>query len=76
MKNIRLLEKRVQQAVERLRQLTEERGRLDEEIRDLRRQLDEALETGATAGEAQAWERQRAEVAAVVRETLSELAAD
>ena len=74
-RNIRLLEKRVKQAVDRLRQLSTERERLDEELKTLRQQL-ESLENEASesvrSDEAE-WVDRRAEVVSLIRETLTEL---
>jgi FtsZ-binding cell division protein ZapB len=77
-RNIRLLEKRVKQAVERLQQLSTERERLDEELKALRQQL-ESLESEASergrSDEAE-WVDRRAEVVSLIRETLTELRPD
>lgn len=78
MKNIRLLEDRVSKAIKRLRQLSGERRRLEEELRALRRQA-EGLEKEAPRGEApgdETWKAERARVVAAIRETLQELRAD
>ena len=74
-RNIRLLEKRVKQAVERLQQLSTERERLDEELKALRQQL-ESLENEASETERSdepEWVDRRAEVVSLIRETLTEL---
>ena len=73
MRNIRLLEKRVHQAVERLKQLSEDRRRLEDELRALRGQLEEFRPDDKGQQE---WVGQRAQIEALVRETLSELTAD
>jgi hypothetical protein len=73
MRNIKLLEKRVHQAVERLKQLSEDRRRLEDELRALRGQL-EQIQPGDNGQ--QEWVGQRAQIEALVRETLSELTAD
>jgi hypothetical protein len=75
MKNIKLLEKRVQQACERLKQLSEERRQLEEEVRSLRSRLvDSAPEADDEA--TRQWAGRREQIATLVRETLSELGAD
>jgi chromosome segregation ATPase len=75
MRNIRLLEKRVKQAVERLQEISTERERLEEELRTLRHEL-ESRENEASEGsgpqEAQ-WLNRRAEAVTLIRETLTEL---
>jgi len=74
-RNIRLLEKRVKQAVDRLRQLSSERERLDEELKTLRQQL-ESLENEASESvrsDETEWVDRRAEVVSLIRETLTEL---
>jgi predicted nuclease with TOPRIM domain len=76
MKNIRLLEKRVHQAVERLKQLSEERRRLEEELHTLRRHVEAAHAAGSDGDAEREWAGQRAQIATLVRETLSELTAD
>ena len=73
MKNIRLLEKRVHQAVERLKQLSEDRRRLEDELRALRGQLEQFQPDDNGQQE---WVGQRAQIEALVRETLSELTAE
>ena len=73
MRNIRLLEKRVHQAVERLKQLSEDRRRLEDELRALRGQLEGIQPDDKGHHE---WVGQRAQIEALVRETLSELTAD
>lgn len=73
----RLLEDRVRQAVERLRSLAAERDRLQEEVRELRRRLDESdralarFEEGAET--ADSWTVERARVVSELRQTLHEL---
>jgi len=73
MRNIRLLEKRVHQAVERLKQLSEDRRRLEDELRAVRGQLEQIQPDDNGRQE---WVGQRAQIEALVRETLSELTAD
>lgn len=78
MKNIRLLEDRVSKAVKRLRQLSEERRRLEEELQSLRHQAED-LGRGNPASEGagdEAWKAERARVVAAIRETLQELRVD
>jgi predicted nucleic acid-binding Zn-ribbon protein len=75
-KNIRLLEDRVAKVVERLKQLSDERVRLAEELQALRQQVafhEEATEErdGGTD-----WQAQRTEAVAIIREALSELRAE
>ena len=76
MKNIRLLEQRVLQAVERLKQMSVERGRLEMELQDLRRQLELAEASAAEVEGSQDWNAQRSRIATLVRDTLSEMAVD
>jgi len=75
MRNIRLLEQRVKQAVERLQEVSTERERLEEELRTLRTEL-ESRENEASAGpgprEAE-WLDRRGEAVSLIRETLTEL---
>ena len=73
MRNIRLLEKRVHQAVERLKQLSEDRHRLEDELRALRDQL-ERLQPDDNGR--QEWMGQRAQIEVLIRDTLAELTAD
>jgi uncharacterized protein (DUF3084 family) len=80
MKNISLLEKRVHQAVERLKQLSEDRRRLEDELRALRGQLEQVQAVSDTVSDddngQHEWSGQRTQIGALVRETLSELTAD
>lgn len=77
MRNLRLLEKRVQQAVERLKRLSEERRRLEDELQELRGQLEQMQQAIPTTDDGQQeWAGQRAQIATLVRQTLSELTAD
>ena len=75
MKNIRLLEDRVSQAIRRLRQLSDERKRLEDELRSLRRELE--ARPAAPADESgdgrEVWQAERAQIVAVIRETLQDL---
>ena len=79
MKNIRLLEKRVHQAVERLKQLSEDRRRLEDELRALRGQLEQVQSVQSVQDDDNGqheWSGQRTQIEALVRETLTELTAD
>jgi hypothetical protein len=79
MKNISLLEKRVHQAVERLKQLSEDRRRLEDELRALRGQLEQVQSVQSVQDDDNGqheWSGQRTQIEALVRETLSELTAD
>jgi hypothetical protein len=75
--NIKLLEERVFQLVGRLRELSAERKRLEEELGSLRHRL-ESVEQGGPAGpdpksEDKVWRSRRAEAISAIRETLAEL---
>ncbi len=73
-KNIRLLEDRVQRAAQRLRQLSDERGQLHDEVRTLRSRL-EVLETRAAAAPAKRVPGglPEGEVVSALRQALAEL---
>jgi hypothetical protein len=74
-KNIKLLEERVIQAAGRLRELSSERNRLEEELESLRQQL-ESVEAGGTAdidNREEVWRSQKEEAISVIRQTLAEL---
>jgi hypothetical protein len=73
MKNIRLLEDRVSRAVQRLRQLGEEKKGLESELEALRREL-HARPTGEASEEA--WMVERSEMLRCIEETLAELRAE
>ncbi len=73
MKNIRLLEDRVSRVVQRLRQLTEEKKGLEDELEALRRELDSRPAGGESE---EAWMAERSEMVRSIEETLAELRAD
>jgi len=66
----------VHQAVERLKQLSEDRRRLEDELRVLRVQLEQMEQAQPDDNGHQEWMGQRAQIEALVRETLTELTAD
>ena len=75
--HIRLLEDRVVRAVDRLKQLTEERDRLQDEVRELRDHVEaERLRKVADGRPDETWQAQRAHVVAEIREALVELRGD
>jgi len=72
--NAKLLEKLVLEAVERLKTLSEDRGRLEQEVTDLRERLEVALAEVPRQDDGEpAWASERAQVVSAVRETLAEL---
>ena len=75
MRNIRLLEDRVSQAIRRLRQLSDDRKKLEDELRSLRRELE--TRPAAAADESgdgtENWQAERAQIVATIRETLQDL---
>ena len=80
-KRVRILEKRVQQAVHRLRELSGERDKLREELVTLRTEWETSAappDGGAEATERdpEDWTIRRREALSLIRETLSELRAD
>jgi cell division protein FtsB len=73
--NIKLLEERVLQVVERLRELSAERKQLESELRSLREHV-ESVEQGkpaASARERKDWRSQKAVTIDVIRRTIAEL---
>jgi len=82
--NTRLLEERVESAVKRLKQLSEERKRLESEVRMIQTRLDRAEQErlareGASPAAEEAsdgWPGQRAVIVATLKETISELRSD
>lgn len=78
-KRVRILEKRVAQAAERLRELSAERAKLREELSASRAEREVsaiAPEDAATEGDGEEWNIRRREAVALIRDTLSELRAD
>lgn len=75
--NIRLLEQRIRQVVDRLRETAEERDRLQGELETLRSRLD-AFEGAPDAEDVPAsdWTANLGEVRGVLREAIEELRAD
>ena len=73
MKNIRLLEDRIERAAQRLRQLTEEKKGLEAELVALKRELNERP---ANAPTEEAWIEERSEMVRSIEETLDELRAE
>ena len=73
--NIKLLEERVLQVVERLRGLSAERKQLESELRSLREQIEGAAEgsPAASGKEREAWRAQKAVAIDVIRRTIDEL---
>ncbi len=76
-RNIRLLEERVLQATKRLRQLSDDRTMLEQEVQSLRDRLEtvekaEPVDSGAAA----VWDEERTRVVSVVRQALTELQGD
>ena len=80
----KLLEERVASAVERLNQLSEERDRLETEVRTLQTRLESAEReqsapadaSPASDGASEGWLEQRAMVMETLRETIGELRSD
>ena len=73
--NIKLLEERVLQVVERLRGLTAERKQLESELRSLREQLEGVAHGDSVASEEEreTWRAQKAVTIDVIRRTIAEL---
>ena len=82
--NTKLLEERVASAVERLKQLSEDRNRLETEVRTLqtrlasaeREQSARADASPAADGAFDGWLEQRAMIMETLRETIGELRSD
>ena len=82
--NTKLLEERVASAVERLKQLSEERNRLETEVRTLQTRLESAEReqsaradaSPASDGAFDGWLEQRAMIMETLRETIGELRSD
>ncbi len=74
--NTRLLEDLVTKAVDRLKELTEDRDRLEAEVRALKVRLDEMESERRSPAEEAAWVAQRAETLGALRDTISELRGD
>lgn len=82
--NTRLLEERVGSTVKRLKELSEERRRLESEVRTLQTRLDRAererlsREYASPAAEEASggWPEQRAVIVATLKETIAELRSD
>ena len=72
--SIRILEKRVAQAVDRLRELNEEKTQLGAELDSLRLQLESR--GAGDDGTDFAWREQRDQAMNIVRQALAELRAD
>ncbi len=74
--NTRLLEDLVTKAVDRLKELTEDRDRLEAEVRALKVRLNELETERRSPKEEPAWVAQRADTLGVLRDTISELRGD
>ncbi len=76
-RNIRLLEERVLQATKRLRQLSDDRTVLQQEVQSLRDRL-ETVEKAepVDSGAASVWDEERTRVVSAVRQALTELQGD
>ncbi len=74
--NTRLLEELVTKAVDRLKELTEDRNRLETELRALKVRLSELEVERRSPKEEAAWVAQRAETLGALRDTISELRGD
>ena len=75
--DIRLLEDLVNKAVDRLKRLSLERNKLQQEVDSLRQELEALNRARATAGaDASDWEAQRINVVSELRTTLEELRGD
>ncbi len=76
-RNIRLLEERVLQATKRLRQLSDDRTMLEQEVQSLRDRL-ETVEKAepVDSGAAPVWQEERTRVVSAVRQALTELQGD
>jgi len=75
--DIRLLEDLVNKAVDRLKRLSLERNKLQQEVDTLRQELEALKRARASAGaDASEWEAQRIHVISELRDTLDELRGD
>ena len=80
----RLLEERVASAVDRLKQLSTERKRLESEVRALQSRLDRAErerlaradDSPASEGASEGWPEQQAVIVDTLRETIADLRSD
>ncbi|MCP3979891.1 MAG: hypothetical protein GY716_11335 [bacterium] len=74
-RNIKLLETRVTRVVDRLRELTEERRSLQNELQELRQEFEKYRTTAATTENEELAELQdrRQQAVELIRETLSEM---
>ena len=82
--NTKLLEERVASVVERLKELSAERKRLESEVRALQTRLDRAErersaradESPASEGVSEGWLEQRAVIVDTLKETIADLRSD
>jgi hypothetical protein len=82
--NTKLLEERVASVVDRLKQLSAERERLESEVRTLQSRLDRAEQerlaragdSPASDGASEGWPQQRAVIVETLRETIADLRSD
>ena len=82
--NTKLLEEKVESAVQRLKELSEERKRLESEVRTVQTRLDRAErerlareDASPAAEEASAgWPEQKATIVATLKETIADLRSD
>jgi predicted nuclease with TOPRIM domain len=82
--NTKLLEERVGSAIQRLKELSEERKRLESEVRTVQTRLDRAdrerlaLEDASPAAEeaSDGWPEQKATIVATLKETIADLRTD
>ena len=82
--NTNLLEERVSSAVERLKQLSAERERLESDLRTLQSRLDRAerersaqvVVSPASEGASEGWLEQRAVIVETLKDTIADLRSD